>query len=105
MVNAMAPLAVGPVQLVPVYQVRVPALPEEAVNVAPVVTSLLLTSSSATAMTLAAKAQAPAVNTRAGEVITSLLATPAVTVSGWVPLVKAPEAMVTRSEERRVGTE
>src|SRR5438067_1438883 len=95
MVNAMAPVAVVPVQLVPVYQVTVPVLPEEAVNTAPVVTPLLLPSSSATVITLAAKAQAPAVNTRAGEVITSLLAVPAVTVSGWVPLPRIPEAMVT----------
>src|SRR5947199_150776 len=95
MVNAMVPVAAVAVQLVPVYQVRLPVPPEEAVNTAPVVTPLLLPSSRATVMTLAARAQEPAVNTRAGEVITSLVAVPAETVSGWLAFVKVPEAMVT----------
>src|SRR2546425_445656 len=95
MVNAMVPVAVVPAQLVPVYQVRVPVLPEEAVNTAPAVTPLLLPSSSATVMALAARAHWPAVNVRGEEVITSLVAEPATTDSGWVPLLKMPEAMVT----------
>src|SRR3989442_780172 len=95
MVKAMVPVAVLPVQLVPVYQVTVPVLPEEAVNTAPVVTPLLLLSSRATVMTLAARAQVPAVNALAGEVINSCVAPPAETVSGWVPLASVPEAMVT----------
>src|SRR5438034_277655 len=95
MVNAIEPLAVVPVQLVPVYQVTVPALPEEAVKVAPVVTPLLLPSSSATVMTLAARAQAPAVKVRGEERMTSLDAAPAATVSVWVPVAILLEAMVT----------
>src|SRR5438093_894918 len=89
------PVAVAAVQLVQVYQVRVPVLPEEAVKVAPVVTPLLLPSSRATVITLAARAQAPAVNTRAGDLVTNCVAPPATTDSGWVPLAKIPEAMVT----------
>src|SRR5205809_1068430 len=84
-----------PVQLVPVYQVTVPVLPEEAVNTAPVVTPLLLSSERRVGMTLAARAQAPAVNTRAGEVTISLLAAPATTDSSWVPEARMPEAKVT----------
>src|SRR5947199_91790 len=94
MVNAMVPVAAVAVQLVPVYQVRLPVPPEDAVNTAPVVTPLLLVSSKATVMTLAAKAQAPAVNTRAGGAITRRVAKQAATVSAWLHLPKIPEGMV-----------
>src|SRR5437667_93914 len=95
MVNAMVPVAVVPVQLVPVYQVRVPVLPEEAVKVAPVVTPLLLPSSKAIGRASCRETEEPAVNTGAGEEISSYVAKTATTDSGWVPLAKAPEAMVT----------
>src|SRR2546428_545422 len=64
MVNTMVPVALEPVQLVPVYQVAVPEVPEVAVNRAPVVTPLPLPSSRATVMTLAVVFQWPGVHGR-----------------------------------------
>src|SRR5438093_1057334 len=104
MVNTMVPAAVLPVQLVPVYQVAVPEVPEVAVNRAPVVTPLLLPSSSAAVMALAARAHWPAVNVQGEEVITSLAAEPGTTDSSWVPLLKVPEAMVTVGVPARLSS-
>src|SRR5437016_4148276 len=93
MVNTMLPVAVLPVQLVPVYQVRVPALPEEAVNRAPVVTPLPLPSSRATVITLAEVAHRPAVKVRGLVAKASCEAAPATTISLCV-LLPTPAATV-----------
>src|SRR5207245_10942546 len=69
LVNTMVPVALEPVQLVPVYQVAVPEVPEVAVNKAPGITPVPPPATTATAMTLAAPTQRPPMQVRAALVI------------------------------------